>query len=205
MGADVTAARERIREATITVEESVDDATARRFYGLYLDTFGELAVKAVARQVLHEHEFMDEMVDPRVEKYVAWTAEREAIGMCTLTKHLETVPWISPDYFAHNYPEHSARGAVYYLGFILVAQQYRRSRMFVDLVRRAATTVADNHAVCAYDICSYNDEVIGVGRATEALLRRYMNFDVQTIDNQTYYRAIAPTPRKLPEMRPRSS
>jgi hypothetical protein len=201
----MTAAQERVLEATITVEDMVDEATARRFYELYLETFGELATKAVARQVLHEHEFMEEMIDPRVEKYVAWTAEGEAIGMCTLTKHLETVPWISPEYFAHNYPEHSARGAVYYLGFILVAQQYRRSRMFVDLVRRAATTVVDDQAVCAYDICAYNDEVIGVGRATEALLRRYMNFDVQTIDSQTYYRALAPTSARLPEMRPRSS
>lgn len=199
------AARGRLQEATFTVEGRVDDATADRFYKLYLDTFGELATKAVARQVLHEHEFMEEMTDPRVEKYLAWTPEGEAVGMCTLTRHLETVPWISPDYFAHNFPEHTARGAVYYLGFILVAEEYRRSRLFVELVRRAAGTVAENRAVCAYDICSYNNDVVGLGHATEILLRRLFNFDIQTIDNQTYYRALAPGSPKLPEMRPRSS
>ena len=26
----------------------------------------------MARQLLHEHEFMEEMRDPRVHKYVAW-------------------------------------------------------------------------------------------------------------------------------------
>src|SRR3954469_18405846 len=105
-------AHERLQEATFTVEHRVDEPTAQRFFKLYLDTFGELAFRAVARQVLHEHEFMEEMVDPRVEKYLAWNPEGEAVGMCTLTKHLETVPWISPDYFAHHYPEHTARGAV---------------------------------------------------------------------------------------------
>lgn len=198
-------AHERLEEATFTVEQHVDEETARRFFKLYLDTFGELATKAVARQVLHEHEFMEEMTDPRVEKYLAWTPEGEAVGMCTLTRHLETVPWISPDFFAHHYPEHSARGAVYYLGFILVAEEYRRTRMFVELVRRAAGTVAENRAVCAYDICGYNDEVLGLGHATEVLLRRLFNFEIQTIDQQTYYRAMAEETPKLPEMRPRSS
>lgn len=201
----MNAIQDRLRETTYTVEHHVDEDTAKRFFKLYLETFGELATKAVARQVLHEHEFMEEMVDPRVEKYLAWTPEGEAIGMCTLTHHLETVPWISPDYFAHHYPEHSARDAVYYLGFILVAEDYRRSRLFVELVRRAAGTVAENRAVCAYDICSYNNEVVGLGRATELLLRRLFGFDIQTIDNQTYYRALAPSTPKLPEMRQRSS
>ena len=42
--------------------------------------------------------------------------------MSTLTRHLETVPWISPEYFAYHFPEHTARDAVYYLGFTLVSR-----------------------------------------------------------------------------------
>src|SRR3954464_14051950 len=109
----------------VTVETAVDIATARRFWKLYIETFGELATKAVARQVLHEDEFMAEMLDPRGEKYVTWE-DGQAVAMCTLTNHLETVPWISPEYFAYHYPEHTARNAVYYLGFILVAPGHRR-------------------------------------------------------------------------------
>ena len=47
---------------------------------LYHETFSALQVKAVARQLLHEHEFLEEMHDPRVHKYVAWDDDGEAVG-----------------------------------------------------------------------------------------------------------------------------
>ncbi|MCW2852426.1 MAG: hypothetical protein JWM84_2090, partial [Nocardioides sp.] len=90
----------------ITVESAVDPETAMSYYQLYRDTFSALATKAVARQLLHEHEFLEEMHDPRVQKYVAWDECGEVVGLSTLTANLETVPWISAAYFAHHYPEH---------------------------------------------------------------------------------------------------
>jgi hypothetical protein len=192
---------QRRRSMGVSIETRVDDATARRFYALYVDTFGDLATKAVARQLLHEHEFMEEMEDERVDKYLAWDEDGEAVAMCTLTRHLETVPWISPAYFAHHYPEHTARDAVYYLGFILVAHRYRRSRLFTDLIRLVTETLVDRRAMCAYDICGFNNEQLGLSAVLEALLKDVADIDVQAVDTQTYYRAIALGPRKMPEMR----
>jgi hypothetical protein len=180
---------------SVTVEHVIDDATARRFYDLYVDTFGELAIKAVARQVLHEDEFMEEMKDPRIEKYVAWDENGEAVAMCTLTNHLETVPWISPAYFAHHYPEHTARDAVYYLGFILVAHSHRRSRLFLEMIRRVSQTLVEKRAMCGYDICSYNNEVLGLSASLDTMLQSMAHIDVAAVDTQTYYRAIALGPR----------
>lgn len=188
---------------SVTIEGSVDERTARRFYELYVATFGDLATRAVARQLLHEHEFMEEMLDPRVDKYVAWDDRGEAMAMCTLTRHLETVPWISPEYFAHHYPDHTARKAVYYLGFVLVAHEHRRSHVFVDLIRQLSKTLVEERAMCAYDICSYNNETLGLAGAIEALLKGLAEVDVTTVDTQTYYRAVALGPRKMPEMRSR--
>ena len=86
--------------SAVSIEKTVDDPTASRFWKLYVETFGDLATKAVARQLLHEHEFMEEMNDERVDKYLAHDESGQAVAMCTLTNHLETVPWISADYFA---------------------------------------------------------------------------------------------------------
>ena len=196
---------QRQRATSLTVEHAIDEETARRFYRLYLDTFGELAVKAVARQLLHEHEFMEEMRDGRVDKIVAWDEDGEAVGMCTLTKHLETVPWISPDYFAHHYPEHTARNAVYYMGFILVAEELRRGHLFLDMVAKITEIVTAERGLCAYDICGYNDKVLGLANATASLLHSLGDYDIQAIDSQVYYRAMTVGTPKLPEMRPRSS
>ena len=120
----------------ITVETAVDPETALSYYQLYRDTFGALATKAVARQLLHEHEFLEEMLDPRVQKYVAWDECGQVVGLSTLTSELETVPLISAAYFAHHSPEHTARVAVYYQGFTLVHRGYRQSRVFQVLTER---------------------------------------------------------------------
>ena len=189
----------------VTIENEVDERTAREFYKLYVDTFGDLAIKAVARQLLHEDEFMQEMLDHRVDKYLARDEDGVPVAMCTLTRHLETVPWISPAYFAHHYPEHTARKAVYYLGFVLVAHEHRRSRLFLELIRQVAETLVAKRAMCAYDICSYNNEVIGLADAIGSLLQGLADVRVETIDTQTYYNAVALGPRKMPEMRTKPS
>ncbi len=189
------------RAPSVTIETAVDEQVARRFYTLYVKTFGDLATKAVARQLLHEHEFMEEMLDPRVDKYLARDEHGEPVAMCTLTRHLETVPWISPDYFAHHYPEHSARGAVYYLGFVLVDHDHRGAHLSLDLIRRLSETLIEQRAMCAYDICSHNNEVLGLSDAIASLITGMADVDVATIDTQTYYRAVAMGPLKMPEMR----
>lgn len=184
---DITLPAEAQAPIRITVEAEVDEATAQTYYLLYRDTFGELETAAVARQLLHREEFLEEMHDPRVLKYVAWDDEGNAVGMSTLTVHLETVPWISPAYFAHHYPEHTARGAVYYLGFTLVDRRYRRTRIFQAMVDRIVEVLVAERAVCAWDICSFNDETYSFGVNIERLLHRNADVTVAPIDRQTYY------------------
>ena len=179
----------------ITVETDVDPETALSYYELYRDTFGALETKAVARQLLHKHEFLEEMHDPRVQKYVAWNECGEVVGLSTLTSDLETVPWISAAYFAHHYPEHTARGAVYYQGFTLVHRGYRKSRVFQILTERVVELLVAERAVCAYDICAYNNDTIGFAANIERLLHRKADGTVVPIDVQTTYSATSRGPR----------
>ena len=160
---------------------------AEAFYELYCEAFGELRVQAVARQLLHRDEFLEEMHDPRVHKYVARDDEGEAIGLSTLTNHLETVPWISPDYFRHHYPEAFARGAVYYIGFTLVRPSHRRSRVFDTMVRRMGEVLCDARAVVGWDICASNDDGFAFGEHAARALGRAGQVTVRPIDRQTYY------------------
>ncbi|MGZ4445934.1 MAG: hypothetical protein ACXVWZ_10395 [Nocardioides sp.] len=171
----------------ITVEKEVGPETAARYHALYRDTFGDLETRAVARQLLHEDEFHAEMADSRVHKYVAWDADGEAVGLSTLTNELATVPWISPAYFAHHYPEHSARGAVYYLGFTLVHRDRRRSQVFRAMVESILDVLVADRAVCAWDVCLYNEEVLGLEANIERVIHRVADVEVVPIDRQTYF------------------
>jgi hypothetical protein len=117
------------------------------------------------------------------------------VGLSTLTSDLETVPWISAAYFAYHYPEHAARGAVYYQGFTLVHRGYRKSRVFQILTERVVELLVAERAVCAYDICGYNNDTIGFADNIERLLHRNADVTVVPIDVQTYYSATFRGPR----------
>ena len=184
-----------IPEIRVTMEKEVDYVTAKRYYHLYRETFGELETSAVARQLLHESEFLEEMLDPRVHKYVAWDADGQAIGMTTLTSELETVPWISPGYFEHHYPEHHARGAIFYLGFTLVHPAHQGGHVFHAMIEPMTRRVMAENAVVAWDMCLVNDKR-GLGGSAGKLLRSLADVTIEPIDRQTYYAATFHGPRE---------
>jgi hypothetical protein len=174
-------------EVRITIETDVDATTAEHYYELYRETFGELETLAVARQLLHREEFLEEMHDPRVHKYVAWDNAGRPIGLSTLTNDLETVPWISPAYFRHHYPEQAAREAVYYIGFVLVEREHRKSHVFQTMIHAMGEVLVAANAVVGWDICAHNDDSFSFGEHAARVLGRSGEVTVTTIDRQTYY------------------
>lgn len=183
---------------TIRTLAAIDDPTAQRFYELYVETFGELAIRAVNRHLLRRDEFMAIMVDPRIDKIVIEDDETgDLIALCTLTNHLETVDWVSPEYFAHHYPDHWSRGAVYYLGFSLVASRRRRVQLFTELIAHVTRTLVAKDAMCAWDICMFNNEMIGLGDAVASIVTTTAVVDVRAVDTQTYYTAVPVTSPEL--------
>lgn len=191
---------------TITVQSTIAEEEIEKFYGLYLDAFGPLRVLAVARHVLHEEEFREEMVDPLIDKYVAWDADGQAIALATVTQHLETVPWISPEFFAHKYPEATARGAVFYLGFILAVPGKQRQRMFSEISRAVISRVAEARGVCGWDVCGFNDKVARLSEVVAAVSQEISPVEVEVLDTQTYYCGVPEATRELAKLpQPRAS
>lgn len=171
------------------METVVDDATARGFYELYLAAFGPMRTRAAARNVLHEEEFFDEMGDRRVSKYVARAPDGRAVGLTTLTNDLRSVPWISPEYYAEHFPEHTARNAVYYLGFTLVHPDARRGSTFTDMMNQVLGRLVAEHAVVGCDICGYNNTALSFDKNIIKMLMATAEVTVDVLDTQTYYSA----------------
>ncbi|HEU5039034.1 MAG TPA: hypothetical protein VFT70_18650 [Nocardioides sp.] len=176
-----------VQQVRVTVEQDIGSEMAASFYDLYAESFRELQAHAVARQLLHREEFLEEMHDPRVHKYVAWSDAGEPIGLSTLTNHLETVPWISPEYFRHHYPDAFARGAVYYIGFTLVRPAHRQTRVFQAMVHRMGEVLEPARAVVGWDICASNDDNFSFGEHAARALGQTGDVTVRPIDRQTYY------------------
>ena len=170
-----------------TREHVVEPELTLAFYQLYEAGFGPLRVRSMARQVLTEAEFSAQMANGAVWKYVAWDAAGEAVGLCALTPQLTAVPWISPEYFADRYPEHWARRAVWYLNFVLAHPSQRHSRFLDHLVEVGVGPLVDAGAVCAYDMCAYNDDVLGLGRRLSQCFQRVTGATPHLADTQNYY------------------
>jgi hypothetical protein len=127
------------------------------------------------------------MNDPRVWKYVVYDRTGEAVALSTLTKHLETITWISPEYYEARYPQHAARQAIYYLGFTLVAKGARHLSHFATMLEAMSQRVSEDRGVCGYDICAFNNEAMRFDENIEAMLNRTGHVPVERLDAQTYY------------------
>jgi hypothetical protein len=183
------AGSQRTAGMSVDVVRSVDDAMARRLYEMYLDTFGDIAILAANRHLLDEHEFLETMHDERVDKYLVRDDDSdEPLGLLTLTNDLHTVHWVSPQYFAHQYPDFAERDAIYYLGFTMVAPGHRRTHAFSLLARRITEDLLAKDAMCAFDVCAYNDEVVGLADLAQLMLGEFGK--VRAVDTQTYYAAV---------------
>ena len=123
---------------------------------------------------------------------LAWIAVA-GLHLTGVTDDVSTMPWISPDYFEHRYPEEWSRQAVFYVGVTLVRPDMRRDHVFTMMAKHVGNRVAAARGVLGYDICAYNDQDRSLGRVTARLLNRLSTFEVRPIDVQTYYvaRAIA--------------
>lgn len=172
----------------ITIEPAIGEAEIEVFQSLYEHAFAPLRTRAIARQVLHRNEFRDEMSDTRVDKIVART-EGTPVGLTTLTRHLETVPWISPEYFATRFPQHAARNAIYYAGFTLVTPSARHGVAFHAMISTVVQILAADRAVVGWDICSYNNSQFSFADALRNAVGEEANIEVAVEDSQTYYAA----------------
>jgi arginine decarboxylase len=175
--------------ARVSVEKEVDYATAKMYYALYVATFSALDTEAAGRQLLTSEEFLEEMLDPTVHKYIAWDEHDVAIGMSTLATEVGAMPWVSPDYFAHHYPEQHARGAVYYLGFTLVHPAHRGSGVYRLMIEEVIRWVVEQRGVVAWDSCRANDER-GLNSTAFKALGRLAGVTPDVIDEQRYYAAV---------------
>jgi hypothetical protein len=171
---------------TFTRQTTMDFQLIAEFYDLYTLAFEPLKTRSVARQVLTWAEFFDQMVDERVVKYVARNDAGEALGLTTLTNELESVPWISPEYFAAHYPEQWARHAVYYLGFTLAHPSQRHLRFVETIIGVGLQGLADEQAVVAYDVCAFNNLELRFNDRITSALKRFPTAHLELVDTQYY-------------------
>lgn len=177
------------RSTTVTTQTEVSADITAELYALYLTSFAHLEQLAAARHLLHADEFTDMVEDRRILKYIAWDTEGSPIGLCTVAGNLDAVPWVSPGFYAHRFPEHYARGAIHYVGVMLVHPSAQGAGAFKQMARMIASAAAEVGAVLAWDLCESNQSA-GVHRLFSTMLTTLTGATSSEVDRQIYFGAV---------------
>jgi hypothetical protein len=178
----------------ITIEPTLEDDVIARFYDIYRAAFQPMQTRAAARHTLSAEEFAEEMLEERIDKYIAWSADDTTpVGLTTLTNDLTTVPWIEPKFAASRHPDELARGTLFYLGYTLVAPDADTFGVFKAMSDSLLQRVAEARGVLGFDVSAYNARR-AIGRAI-AKLPETFGAEVNVVDTQTYYLADFSRPK----------
>lgn len=173
----------------ITRETKVGDELARKFWEIYEVAFAPLHTASPCRQFLLRDEFIAEMSDERVLKFVLWDNDGNAVAMALVATYLEAVPWISPEYYAARFPREFADRRIYYFGALLVEPGSRGLKYSEILLAELENFVFTTRGIACFDCMDSNDTFL------PALIRdtgeKQGAFEVQKLDRQHYYAYLA--------------
>ena len=176
------------RRPRCSVEELrfVDPDLAERFLVVYRAAFAPLETLAPVRQGLTDDEFLDQMFDSSVIKLVAWDDEGDPAALIFIATDLSKVPWISVPYFKSRFPDHFARGAIYYFGALLVSPAHTRGPWAARVLVAANHAVMAARAIAVFDCCQHN-----VGRKLPEVIARVASWMTPTeLEPQRYYALV---------------
>ena len=172
----------RVDRTTAVPAELVEE-----FLGVYRAAFAPLETLAPARQSFDDDEFRHEMTDTRVLKFVAYDTAGDACAMAFMATDLNAVPWISVPYFAKRFPDHYARGAIYYVGALLVRAEKQGGPWAKEIVDDMVRYVAEHRGVATFDCCGFNVDVVKLPDTLARATHRIAFAETVELDQQRYY------------------
>jgi hypothetical protein len=185
---------------TVKTVATLDGPLLEDAWTLYRTAFAELAKHAVQRHMATATEFAQVMGDDRWYKYLALDDAGRLVGLSTFTNHItvEVTPLLSPEYFAHHFPDRWAGGRVWYIGFVAAHPSVWGGTVFAALIEAMWRTIDGTGSVAVYDMCRVNTTGRRLPDKVTALLQRLdPGVEVVRTDEQTYIFNVFPDPPEV--------
>ena len=170
--------------------DHLDAAELDSGWDLYCRAFDELRIRAVQRHLMTRAEFEEVMRDRRVTKYAAVEPDQgdRLCGLATMSNQLDAFPLISPDYFAHRWPERYQQRRIWYVGFLAAHPDCKAQGVFPLLVAEMARVVAAAGGIVAMDVSRRVDEVYGLPRIAARFIGSLVEgVRHERLDEQSYW------------------
>ncbi len=177
----------RVRAGSVEPLTTVAPDLAEEFRAVYRAAFEPLERLSPARQALTDDEFLEAMHDESVVKFLGWDADRVPCAMAIMATDLSVVPWVSAPYFEARFPEHHARGAVYYFHALLVRPEFQGGPWARLLLEELTWALAANKAVAAFDCCSHTVNTARLPEVIARVAHRISHLEPTELDQQHYF------------------
>lgn len=178
------------RNAHVDVRTDVDPFLGDELLLAYRTAFAPLASRSPVRQVCSDADFLAEMANPAIVKFVARDAAGAICAMSTLTNDLTTQPWLCPEYYEARYPVQLAEGRLYYVGSLLVMPEHQTGPWAHMLLTSVIQWLAERRATATFDCCSFNVDAVGLPRLIELVARRRAIGRLEALGRQEFYALV---------------
>jgi hypothetical protein len=191
--ADAATLRPTPAPLTLTHETVVVGDEAQALLQLFNAAISHLDAVSATEHSEKEENLLRYFAEPGITKVVAWDGA-EPVGLGILTNDLSLIDLPSSIFFANKYPEHAARGAIFYGMTVLVKESERGltafSRIYLDMWQIPALV----NGVLAFDICQFNVESYDAEKIIAGIAANFPNSRWGEVDRQIWYVAELPEP-----------
>lgn len=171
----------------IEVKPSLTTGETHSAWDLYSEVFADINLLAAQRHLMSWFEFDEMCAEPVIQKHLAYDGD-DLIGMSVITNELRAWPLISPEFFAHRFPQQYKHKAIWYVGFVGCRPVGRAVHAFSELIRSMWPQVMDSHGLAVMDYCAYN---VAMNRLPERSLKVQQRLNplvvMERIDSQGFY------------------
>lgn len=134
---------------------AVERGLLERLWKLYETAYRRTAESSASREMLYRSEFEAAVGDPTNRLWVLW-ADAEPVAMVLIATDIAATRYLSAPYFERHFAEHSQRGAVHYILFVVVHPRFAAKGALARMARDVLGTEATEGVLLVFDSPEYN-------------------------------------------------
>ena len=133
----------------------VERGLLERLWGLYELAYRRTAEESASREMFFRSEFDSAVADPTNRLWVLWSDD-EPVAMVLIATDIGATRYLSAPYFEHRFTDHSRRGAVHYVLFIVVHPRFVAKGALTRMARDVLGTEAVEGVLLVFDTPQVN-------------------------------------------------
>lgn len=141
-----------------------DTVLSDRLWDLYEAAYGPMTLVSPSHEMLFRDEFDDALREPSNRLWVLWDDDAP-VAMTLIATEIGPTRYLSRGFFDGRFPEHSRRGAVHYIMWLVVHPVYAAQGAIVRLAREVLQREAADGALLVFDCPEVHQPGVGGGFA----------------------------------------